>query len=82
VVTLSLRPQDLQICTPHCARAVPAVVRQARFRGDWQDLVVVVAGSAGETHELLVHTRTDHQVTAGEALSVRAVPGTVRVLGN
>jgi iron(III) transport system ATP-binding protein len=80
-VTLSLRPQDLQICTPHCPRAVPAVVRHARFRGDWQDLVVAVTGSAGETHELLVHTQADHQVTAGEALSVRAVPGTVRVLG-
>jgi iron(III) transport system ATP-binding protein len=80
-VTLSLRPQDLQICTPDCPRAVPAVVRHARFRGDWQDLVVEVNGAGGAVHELLVHTRADHTVAPGEALSVRAVPGTVRVLG-
>jgi iron(III) transport system ATP-binding protein len=80
-VTLSLRPQDLRLCTADCARAVPAVVRHARFRGDWQDLLVEVQGAGGAVHELLVHTQTDHAVAPGEALSVRAEPGTVRVLG-
>jgi iron(III) transport system ATP-binding protein len=80
-VTLSLRPQDLDICAVDDAAAVPAVVRLARFRGDYQDIVIRIDGAVGAVHELVVHAHADHVIEPGEQLAVRVLPGAVRVLG-
>jgi iron(III) transport system ATP-binding protein len=79
-VTLSIRPQDVEIGTAETGGA-PAVVRQTRFRGDHQEVVLVLTTENGAIHELLLHTRADRAVVPGQTLQVRALPGSVRVLG-
>jgi iron(III) transport system ATP-binding protein len=83
-VTLSIRPQDVEIGNPDDG-GTPAIVRQTRFRGDHQEVVLVLdaaaGGSQGAAHELLLHTRADRQVRVGETLLVRPLDGAVRVLG-
>jgi iron(III) transport system ATP-binding protein len=79
-VTLSLRPQDLEI-TDMEHGSTPARVRQARFRGDHQEIVVMVDTESGQPHELMLYTAADRDVRAGEIVRVRPIPGRVRVLG-
>jgi iron(III) transport system ATP-binding protein len=78
-VTLSIRPEDIEISAGG-EEGTPATVRQTRFRGDHQEVVLVV-GAAGTTHELLLHTRADRVVRIGDTLHVRPAPGAVRVIG-
>jgi iron(III) transport system ATP-binding protein len=79
-VTLSIRPQDVEIAGPE-SDGTPAIVRQTRFRGDHQEVVLSLGTASGTSHELLLHTRADRQVRVGETLRVRPLPGAVRVLG-
>jgi iron(III) transport system ATP-binding protein len=79
-VMLSIRPQDIEISAPDVG-GTPATVRQTRFRGDHQEVVLVLSAESGATHELLLHTRADRVVRAGETMTVRPAPGAVRVLG-
>jgi iron(III) transport system ATP-binding protein len=80
-VTLSIRPEDIEVSAAH-EDGTPATVRQTRFRGDHQEVVLVLAGAAGgASHELLLHTRPDHTVRVGETLLVRPLTGAVRILG-
>jgi iron(III) transport system ATP-binding protein len=79
-VTLSIRPQDLEI-SAEGSDATPATVRQTRFRGDHQEVVLSLATAAGGSHELLLHTGPDRPLRVGEVLRVRPVRGSVRVLG-
>jgi iron(III) transport system ATP-binding protein len=79
-VTLSIRPQDVEI-VPAGTAGIPAMVRQTRFRGDHQEIVLSLAGDNGSAHELLVHTRADREVRVGDTVAVRPLPGAVRVLG-
>lgn len=79
-VTLSIRPQDVEIAASD-AEGTPATVRQTRFRGDHQEVVLVLTTESGSDHELLLHTRADRHVRIGETLRVRPLPGAVRVLG-
>jgi iron(III) transport system ATP-binding protein len=87
-VTLSIRPQDLEIAgngdgsgDDGVDGGVLATIRQTRFRGDHQEVVVTIAAAAGGTHELMLHTRADRPLRVGDALRVRAVAGAVRVVG-
>jgi iron(III) transport system ATP-binding protein len=59
---------------------VGAVVRQARFRGDYQEVVCVLAEEAGG-HTLVAHQPAELPVSPGEAIRLRVVPAAVRVLG-
>jgi iron(III) transport system ATP-binding protein len=79
-VMLSIRPQDIEISPPELG-ATCATVRQTRFRGDHQEVVLVLSGDTGATHELLLHARTDREIRTGETMAVRPAPGAVRVLG-
>jgi iron(III) transport system ATP-binding protein len=79
-VTLSVRPEDIEIAEPGTS-GTAAVVRQTRFRGDHQEVVLVVTTPAGASHELLARTRPDDDVSVGQQLRVRPVAGAVRVLG-
>jgi iron(III) transport system ATP-binding protein len=79
-VMLSIRPQDIEISPPELG-GTHATVRQTRFRGDHQEVVLVLSGDTGATHELLLHARTDREIQAGETMAVRAAAGAVRVLG-
>jgi iron(III) transport system ATP-binding protein len=78
-VTLSVRPQDVQIS--ESGEGIQALVRQTRFRGDHQEVVLVVETQEGAAHELLLHTRADRAIHVGEMLRVRPLEGAVRVLG-
>jgi iron(III) transport system ATP-binding protein len=98
-VTLSIRPQDLEIAaagmpdganggggTSAAAGArvsvgTLATIRQTRFRGDHQEVVVTIPAAGGGVHELLLHTRADRPLRAGDELYVRALPGAARVVG-
>lgn len=79
-VTLSIRPQDVEITGPG-GEGTLATVRQTRFRGDHQEVVLVLTTESGAAHELLLHARADRPLGIGEALRVRPLPGAVRVLG-
>jgi iron(III) transport system ATP-binding protein len=79
-VTLSLRPQDIEIGTADNS-GTRARVRHARFRGDHQEIVVTVDAAAGHTHDLTLYTRADRDVQPGEVLTIRPQQGQVRVLG-
>jgi iron(III) transport system ATP-binding protein len=79
-VMLSIRPQDVELSAAD-AGGTRATVRHTRFRGDHQEVVLTLAGEAGQTHELLLHTRADRDVRAGETMGVRVAGGAVRVLG-
>jgi iron(III) transport system ATP-binding protein len=79
-VMLSIRPQDIEIAPPDVGGHL-ATVRQTRFRGDHQEVVLELAAESGATHELLLHTRADREILPGETMAVRPAPGTVRVLG-
>jgi iron(III) transport system ATP-binding protein len=78
-VMLSIRPQDLELADAN--GGTPATVRQSRFRGDHQELVVVVEGEDGASYQLVVHAGADTPFRAGESVSVSAPSGAVRVLG-
>jgi iron(III) transport system ATP-binding protein len=81
-VTLSIRPQDIQLArdADATADATPATVRQTRFRGDHQEVVVTV-DSDGAAYQLMLHARTDTPLRTGDVVRVKVVPGAVRVLG-
>jgi iron(III) transport system ATP-binding protein len=79
-VMLSIRPQDIEISSPALG-GTPVTVRHTRFRGDHQEVVLELAADSGATHELLLHTRADREIRAGETVTVRAAAGAVRVLG-
>jgi iron(III) transport system ATP-binding protein len=91
-VTLSIHPADLEIApgTLELGAGVAAVdragavatVRQTRFRGDHQEVVLMVVTPAGRAHELLLHTAADRAPLAGQVVRVRAPrPEAVRLLG-
>jgi iron(III) transport system ATP-binding protein len=79
-VTLSIRPEDIEV-SPGQEPGADAVVRQTRFRGDHQEVVLVLAGGNGTRHELLLHTAPDRSLAVGQVLRIRPLPGAVRVLG-
>jgi iron(III) transport system ATP-binding protein len=79
-VTLSVRPQDLELSEAGMG-TVPATVRQTRFRGDHQEVVLVVEDSEGGACQLVLHAPNDAPVHVGDAVRVRAASGSVRVLG-
>jgi iron(III) transport system ATP-binding protein len=76
-VMLSVRPQDVTLAGDDDG-GTPATVRQTRFRGDHQEIVVALEGGV----ELLVRVRADLAVRSGDTLKVRLQPGAVRVLGS
>jgi iron(III) transport system ATP-binding protein len=76
-VTLSVRPQDVELADT----GTRALVRQTRFRGDHQEVVLALHAADGTVHELLLHTAADRVVRVGELVGVRPLPGSVRVLG-
>lgn len=79
-VTVSIRPQDVEIA-PQSAGGTAATVRQTRFRGDHQEVVVTVSNGGGAPYELVLHTRADRRFHVGDTILVRPVSGAVRVLG-
>ncbi|MBA4157830.1 MAG: ABC transporter ATP-binding protein [Gemmatimonadetes bacterium] len=79
-VTLSIRPGDLEIGTTE-GDTTAAIVRQTRFRGDHQEVVLGLLSESGMEHELLLHTGADRPLHIGQVLRVRPVAGSVRVLG-
>jgi iron(III) transport system ATP-binding protein len=79
-VTLSVRPQDLQISDAGIG-TTPATVRQARYRGDYQEIVLAVDCDDGSTCQLVLHAPPDAALSAGDPVRVRAVANAVRVLG-
>jgi iron(III) transport system ATP-binding protein len=79
-VTLSIRPQELEVGTAG-ADTTAATVRQTRFRGDHQEVVVVVTSASGTAHELRLHVRPDRQLHPGQVVHLRPPAGAVRILG-
>jgi iron(III) transport system ATP-binding protein len=81
LVTLSIRPQDIEIADDGDAGAAAATIRHTRYRGDYQELVITLAGEPGITHEVRLHTPAERAFASGDAIRVRARSGSVRVLG-
>jgi iron(III) transport system ATP-binding protein len=89
--TLSIAPGDLEIAPGSLELGAGVValdrggavatVRQTRFRGDHQEVVLVVVTPAGTAHELLLHTDARLAPVIGQVVRVRPRPDTVRVLG-
>jgi iron(III) transport system ATP-binding protein len=92
-VTLSVRPQDIEIapCANGSTTAAnggtgrqdrsKGTVRRTRFRGDHQEIVVAVSTADGTTIELVAHARADRQVRVGDIVRLTLTPGAIRVLG-
>jgi iron(III) transport system ATP-binding protein len=79
-VTLSVRPQDLQLSESGTGTTA-ATVRQTRFRGDHQEIVLAVDGADGSVCQLVLHAPRDAGVEVGDAVRVRAIAGAIRVVG-
>jgi iron(III) transport system ATP-binding protein len=78
-VTLSVRPQDLRLSESEMGSA-RASVRQTRYRGDHQEVVLTVDGADGTTCQLMLRVSTDAVLRVGDDVRVRAAADAIRVL--
>ncbi|CAN5894918.1 ABC transporter ATP-binding protein [soil metagenome] len=78
-VTLSIRPQDVEI-TDAAGAGPSGTVRHARYRGDHQEIVLSVDTATGDL-EITMHVRADRLVRVGDEVGVRVRVGGARVVG-